>query len=79
MARAVAVHGPCLPEGYSEVRVTVNSDGSVNSVKVIHSCGASGCDNLSLNEAQHSIYRPKTVNCKPVEGTYEYIRVFVIG
>jgi hypothetical protein len=68
-----------LPMSYSEVRVTVNSDGSVKSVRLIHSCGATGCDNGSLNHALHSVYRPRTVNCKPVEGTYEYIQVFVIG
>jgi outer membrane biosynthesis protein TonB len=64
---------------YSEVRVTVNATGSVESVTLVYSCGAGGCDESSLNEARHSAYIPKMVNCKPVEGTYEYLKVWEIS
>lgn len=54
-----------------EVIVTVNPDGSVKNAVVKRSIDAEE-DRLTLNEARKSRYRPKTVNCVAVEGTFHF-------
>lgn len=50
--------------------VTVSASGSVKSASITKSSGLKAFDNAGLQAARNSTYKPKTVNCKPVEGTY---------
>jgi hypothetical protein len=59
-----------------EVLVTVNPDGTVKSAVLQKSLGF-GADERALTDARQSNYQPKTVNCKPVEGTYLFREMFV--
>jgi hypothetical protein len=58
-------------DGYIEILVDVNANGTVNGARIIHSNG-----NLSdyrfLHDAKMAHYSAKMVNCKPVEGVYHY-------
>ena len=58
-----------------EVLVTVNPDGTVKDAVVQRSWGR-GFDDYALETARTSKYIPKTIDCKPVLGTYMY-RVFI--
>jgi TonB family protein len=59
-----------------EVLVTVNPDGTVKNAVVKKSWGV-GADYAAITAARQSTYRPKTVNCQPVEGTYIFREIFV--
>jgi len=50
--------------------VTVNPDGSVKSVTLKKSSHYSDVDAFTISQARNAIYKPKTVNCEPVQGTY---------
>ncbi len=71
---------PIAPPGLSElggsisvtILVTVNPDGSVKSAQVERSSNSLAVDKAALNAARSSTYRPKIVNCHPVEGTYHF-------
>ncbi len=53
------------------VLVDVNPDGSVKGARIIHSEG-NLWDFDILHDAKTSHYRPKMVDCKPVEGVFYY-------
>ena len=52
------------------VVVNVNPDGSVKSEYIQTSAGISAIDYAALVAARQSTYSPKTVDCRPVLGTY---------
>ncbi len=54
----------------SAALVTVNPDGSVKSVVLKESSHYGDVDAYTISEATNGIYKPKTINCQPVEGTY---------
>jgi TonB family protein len=58
------------------VRVDVASDGSVRSSRIYKSSGNRALDDAALAAAAKSTYLPKIVNCKTVDGTYDYIVTF---
>lgn len=58
-----------------EVVVTVNPDGTVKNA-VIQKGWGEGANDAALTAARESTYRPKTVNCRPVEGTYLFRELF---
>lgn len=58
------------------VRVDVASDGSVRSSRINKSSGNRALDDAALAAAAKSTYLPKIVNCKTVDGTYDYIVTF---
>lgn len=69
-----------IPEhAVTVILVTVNPDGSVKSAVIQKSSGTPSLDAQSLADAKSSTYKPKTINCKPVEGTYLYRNVWTIG
>jgi Gram-negative bacterial TonB protein C-terminal len=51
------------------VMVTVNRDGSIASTAIVKSAGRD-LDDRTIKFARLSTYKPATVNCKPVLGTY---------
>lgn len=51
------------------VMVTISADGSVAATSVVQSAGQA-LDARTIRLAQQSTYSPRTVNCKPVAGTY---------
>jgi hypothetical protein len=58
------------------VLVTVNPDGTVKNA-VIQNGWEEEENNQVLQDARESTYRPKTVNCQAVEGTYIFRELFV--
>lgn len=65
--RSLPAHTPPLTV---TVQVTVNPDGSVKGARVWQSSDYAEADTAALAAAAASTYRPKMVNCEPVEGTY---------
>jgi TonB family protein len=60
-----------------EVLVTVNPDGTVKDAVIKSGTDyGSGANDNALFAARNSTYKPKTVNCLPVEGTYLYRELF---
>jgi TonB family protein len=55
-----------------QVIVMVAADGSVKSAAIAQSSGYTQPDANALQAAQASTYKPKTVDCKPVEGLYVF-------
>lgn len=63
---------------YATVLVTVNPDGSVKDAVLEKHSGFSGTDSLAVQRARRAVYRPKTVNCAAVEGTYLFFYASMI-
>jgi TonB family protein len=57
------------PDLFAIVAVRVAPDGSVEKAKIDRSSGNLLFDQASVRAARHSTYKPKAVDCKPVDGT----------
>jgi TonB family protein len=57
------------PDLFAIVAVAVAPNGSVEKAKVYRSSGNLLFDQASVIAARRSTYKPKLVDCKPVEGT----------
>lgn len=57
---------------YAYVAVLLAADGSVEKVVVLKSSGYGPFDLAAVRAAQHSTYRPRIANCKPIEGGYVF-------
>jgi TonB family protein len=55
-----------------EALVTAGVDGTVKAVTITKSSGYKFADDAVVRAARISSYRPKMVNCEPVEGTYKF-------
>jgi hypothetical protein len=60
------------PDLFAIVAVKLAPDASVESVKVFRSSGSLSFDEASLRAAHRSTYKPKVVDCKPVESVYYF-------
>lgn len=60
-----------------DILVTVNADGTVKDA-VVKAPWGYGADEAALYNARRSTYRPATIECKPVEGTYLFRELFLI-
>jgi TonB family protein len=54
---------------YATLSVLVAADGKIEKITVYKSSGNLGFDMASIRAAQKSVFKPKVVNCQPVEGT----------
>lgn len=76
----VEVQKPAIPVGFSlpseatalsaTVAVLVEPDGSIKNAKIYKSSGDLSFDMASVSAARRSTYKPKLVDCKPVEATF---------
>jgi len=57
---------------FAIVAVLVAPNGSVENAKIYRSSGNLDFDQASVRAARHSTYKPKLVDCTPVEGTVYY-------
>jgi TonB family protein len=55
-----------------EAMVTVGADGSAKTVTITKSSGYKFADDAVVRAARISSYRPRMVNCEPVESTYNF-------
>lgn len=53
-----------------QIMVTVNPDGSVKRARAFESSDYPDADDAAVKAAEASTYKPKTVDCKAVEGRY---------
>jgi TonB family protein len=60
--------GPGSPDLFAIVAVAVAPNGSVVKAKIYRSSGDLIFDEASVHAARRSTYKPKVVDCKPVEG-----------
>jgi TonB family protein len=58
------------------IDVTVEGDGSVKSVRVVHSSGKADADASAMAAARASRYAPASAGCAPVEGHYAFTTTF---
>jgi TonB family protein len=56
------------PDLFAIVAVAVAPNGSVEKAKIYRSSGDLWFDEASVHAARRSTYKPKVVDCKPVEG-----------
>jgi TonB family protein len=54
---------------YATVAVLVSADGKIEKTTIYKSSGSFAFDWASLRAAKLSTYKPKVVDCRPVEGT----------
>jgi len=54
---------------YATLSVLVAPDGKIEKITIFKSSGNLGFDMASVRAAQKSVFKPKMVNCQPVEGT----------
>ena len=54
---------------YATLTVLVAADGKIERISIYKSSGDDKFDMASIRAAQKSLYKPKVVNCQPVEGT----------
>jgi TonB family protein len=57
---------------FAIVAVQVASDGAIEKVKIYRTSGDLLFDQASVRAARRSKYRPKVVDCKPVEGIFYF-------
>ena len=67
-----------IPEGnmwnedgprFATLEVVVGPDGKIGKITIVKSSGSFTFDMASVRAAKRSIFRPKMVDCKPVEGS----------
>jgi len=63
--------------GLTQVRVSLNPDGSVAGALVDRSSGSGELDQIALTVAKGSTFSAALVACKPVAGTYDFRVRFV--
>lgn len=54
------------------VDVLVNANGTVKAVKIMRPSGSKAYDEAVIRMLRNSEYAPRTVNCRPVEGSYRW-------
>jgi periplasmic protein TonB len=64
---------------YATVSVLVGPDGQVEKASIYKSSGYLQFDMASIRAAKSSSYKPKLVDCKPVEGTVLFKTLFAPG
>ena len=66
-----------IPEGnmwdedqarYATLEVVVGPDGTIGKITVVKSSGSFAFDMASVRAAKRSVFKPKMLDCKPVEG-----------
>jgi TonB family protein len=61
---------PAAPSGQVIFAVVVDAHGLVKAAYVKKSTGSAAYDRAALQSARNSVYKPATMNCKPIEATY---------
>lgn len=65
------------PVAKIRIAVTVARTGAVEKVALLEGSGSQAFDRAMVNQARTAIYRPATLNCKPILSIYDYALDFV--
>jgi protein TonB len=64
---------------YAAVSVLIGPDGKIEKATIYKSSGNLGFDTASIRAARQSVFKPKVVNCQPVEGTAFFLTSLTPG